>query len=244
MKKEDLFDAFDSIDDKYIEEGSKEFKKSKSGRVYLISAAAVAAVVLGILLLVTQTDLFINKNDSSGNNEPLVAEKETGAYSTVSSQTEEVDTDTDIENNIVDYSSNAVYVYDRIKNAVDNDSQNMYSNFAGAYVDNDIVHVLVTDRNTDDEYVRLAGDYRGNIVIEERERSYNELLESLKNTVILLPKDTAYEAVIDARNNNACVNINNYDENALAESLDLKYDEDTGDYKNSENVIVHFAGDD
>jgi len=244
MKKEDLFDAFDSIDDKYIEEGSKEFKKSKSGRVYLISAAAIVFVVVGIIYMITRADLFAGKNESTRNNEPLVAEKETGAYSTVSSQTEEVDTDTDIENNIVDYSSNAVYVYDRIKNAVDNDSQNIFSNFAGAYVDNDIVHVLVTDRNIDDEYVRLAGDYRGNIVIEERERSYNELLESLKNTVILLPKDTAYEAVIDARNNNAQVNINNYDEKALAESLDLKYDEDTGDYKNSENVIVHFAGDD
>ena len=244
MKKEDLFDAFDSIDDKYIEEGSKEFKKSKSGRVYLISAAAIVFAVVGIIYVITRADLFAGKNESTENNEPLVAEKETGAYSIVSAQTEEVDTGIDIENNIVDYSSNAVYVYDRIKNAVDNDSQNIYSNFAGAYVDNDIVHVLVTDRNIDDEYVRLAGDYRGNIVIEERERSYNELLESLKNTVILLPKDTAYEAVIDARSNNARVNINNYDENALAESLDLKYDEDTGDYKNSENVIVHFAGDD
>ena len=244
MKKEDLFDAFDSIDDKYIEEGLEGFKKSKSGRVYLVSAAAIVFAVVGIIYMITRADLFAGKNESSGNNEPLVAEKETDAYSTVSSQTEEVDTGIDIENNIVDYSSNAVYVYDRIKNAVDNDSQNMYSNFAGAYVDNDIVHVLVTDRNIDDEYVRLAGDYSSNIVIEERERSYNELLESLINTVILLPKDTAYEAVIDAKRNSVNLNINNYDEKALAESLDLKYDEDTGDYKNSENVIVHFAGDD
>ena len=203
--KTNLFEVFDSIDDKYIYEVLNRSARTGAGKSRYVAAGGVMVAVAGIII----TCAVNNDSRSINDNEIIVSQKE---------------------------GEGAVLAYNNINSALAENETYPY-NYSGMYIDGDVLNILITDRETDEKYMSMAGEYKENVVLKQVDRSYAELQKLLSDTLYSLSSKTECDGFIRTELNTIQINIK--DDGSILDKMDLVFDETTGNYVSSDGIIYH-----